>query len=1157
MTAPGRRTHARQRGAKIVLGVWRRCVVCLCVDSPHALLRPTRRLLPLLLVAAGLLCPAPGFSADRTPAKKSLDLPADNADRTLKKFSDQTGVEVIFATGTAVDVKTNAVKGDYAPLDAVRLLLAGTGLSASEDQATGAVMVNRSDGVQRTGAISGRILNATNGNYLEKARVRVEGTSLETLTDSSGYYQLTRAPVGPAKVTVFFTGLVSKTTVIEVAAGKITQLDVNLTNVARAADPADRTVKLEEFVVSASKEMDAAAIAINEQRFAPNIMTVVAADEFGFIAEGNVGEFMKFLPGVTMDVGDSGDANTISINGVPAGNVPVTIGGFDLASAAGGGTGREVHLDQVSLNSIARIEVAYTPTPETSGSALAGSVNMVPRSAFERSKPVFRASAFMMMRDDERSFSKTPGPDRYPERKIYPGFEFSYIVPVNKRFGFTVSGGSTANYTTEDIVLNEWRGSGLPTTGLTAATVATQYPDTTPDRPYLTNFKVDLNTKLTKRHSIGATADFKIGAYNTFSFSFQYANFDAKTNGRRLTFAINRVDPGAFTPTSTTGTGILTKAGGDFSRNGTTYMPSLTYRHNGPVWKMEAGAGLSHATSHVRDVSKGFFDFTPINRRNVRISFKDIFYLRPREITVTDATSGAPVDPYAIGEYSIGSGNQQETDGADTKRTAFANLGRDFYGRVPASLKAGLDFRQSMRDNRRPNRTFVFVGADGRGGTADDSASVILDESISTKAMPYGFPRTEWASTWEMYELYKAHPGYFTVNEVAAHNSTSAQSKHAEEIISSAYLRGDLQFFDRRLKLVGGIRAEQTNIKAEGRLIDPTLNFQRNAAGAVIKGSNNQPLLIEPTGSLAAVQRTSIDRGLHGEKEYLRWFPSINASFNVTESFIARGGYYESVGRPNFAQYAGALSLPDTENAPSAGNRISVNNVGIKAWSAKTVKFTLEYYLQRVGMVSVGVFRRDFENFFGSTRFQATSEFLDLYGLDSDIYGAYDVQTEYNLTDRVRMSGVEFRYKQALTFLPEWARGVQVFANASGQRATGAGADNFAGYVPRAYSWGASLSREKYQLRANWNYRGRDRNSRIQGRGIEEGTYNWDSKRLYLDLSSEYSLSKRFALFASFRNVGAAGTDIERAGPSTPAHAQLRLREEWDSLWTFGVKGSF
>ncbi|MBI5769578.1 MAG: carboxypeptidase regulatory-like domain-containing protein [Verrucomicrobia bacterium] len=1010
------------------------------------------------------------------------------------------------------------------------------------------------------GTIAGRVSNLSTGVYLEKARITVEGTALETFTDAAGYYRLAQVPAGTAKVKAFFTGLVAHAGEITVPAGGTAQHDIGLEVYrGRAGAAAGATVKLDQYVVTASKEMDGAAIAINEQRFAPNIVTVVAADEFGSMAEGNVAEFMKFLPGVTMDVGESGDANSVSINGVPAANVPITVGGFDLASANqffGTGTGREVNLDQVSLNSIARIEVAYTPTPEVTGSALAGSVNMVPRSAFERSRPVFTTSAFLMMRDSEKTLRKTPGPGRTPTRKIHPGFDFSYIVPVNKRFGFTVSGGRSTNFTTEDIVVRDWRAAALPTTGLVAGTAA-QYPDTTPDRPYLSRFSFDLDTKVTTRTSIGTTVDFKLTPSDIVSFSFQYANNTSMTNGRRLNFQIVRVEPGDFTPTSTRGTGSVTVQGGDYTFNGTTYMPGLTYRHNGPVWKAEAGTGLSHATSHIRDVSKGFFNSTIATLNNVKISFEEINYLRPATISVVDTTTGVPVSPYDLSNFSLSTANTQELDGLDTKRSAYANVRRDFYGRLPVSLKAGLDVRQSVRDFRRENRSYSHVGADGRANTADDNAKVILDESISQRIPPFGFPRTQWIDDVEYYDLYRANPSHFTTNDVTAHNNRTANSKYAEEVISSAYLRGDLQFFERRLKLVGGIRAEQTNVKAEGRLLDPTLNYQRDARSQVVSGPTGTPLLIAPAGTLAAAQLTTIDRGLHAEKEYLRWFPSLNASFNLRDNLIARAGHYWSVGRPNFSQYAGALSLPDTERLPSTGNRISVANAGIKAWSAKTTKVTLEYYFERVGLISVGAFRRDFENFFGSTVFQATPEFLSLYSLDPEVYGAYDVATQYNLPSRVRMSGVEFNYKQALTFLPNWARGVQVFANASAQRATGEQASNFDGYVPRTYSWGVSLSREKYKLRANWNYRGRDRNSVVTGRGIEPGTFNWDSKRLYLDLSGEYSLTRNLALFTNLRNVGGRGTDVSRAGPSTPPHAELRVREDWGSLWTFGMKGTF
>jgi hypothetical protein len=182
------------------------------------------------------------------------------------------------------------------------------------------------------------------------------------------------------------------------------------------------------------------------------------------------------------------------------------------------------------------------------------------------------------------------------------------------------------------------------------------------------------------------------------------------------------------------------------------------------------------------------------------------------------------------------------------------------------------------------------------------------------------------------------------------------------------------------------------------------------------------------------------------------------------------------------------------ENPPSSSNRISVNNAGIKAWSAKSAQLRFEYYFQGVGQISIGGFRREIENFFGGVVLRATPQFLALYGLDADEYGDFDVSTQHNLPGMVRMEGVSMNYKQALTFLPHWARGVQVFGNASSQRATGEASDNFAGLVPRTASWGISLAREKYTVRLNWNYRGRNRRGLVAaGSSIEPGTYNWGS----------------------------------------------------------------
>lgn len=92
-----------------------------------------------------LLATAAGRSAEIPPAPKAIDLAADTADRSLRNFSRQTGIEVVFATGTATGVRTNAVKGNYVPLEAARLLLAGTELSVTQDKLSGALMVQRSN----------------------------------------------------------------------------------------------------------------------------------------------------------------------------------------------------------------------------------------------------------------------------------------------------------------------------------------------------------------------------------------------------------------------------------------------------------------------------------------------------------------------------------------------------------------------------------------------------------------------------------------------------------------------------------------------------------------------------------------------------------------------------------------------------------------------------------------------------------------------------------------------------------------------------------------------------------------------------------------------------------------------------------------------------
>ena len=104
------------------------------------------RMIAALVLSWGMLLCCPLFGAPViSPAPKHFDLPVESADISLKRFSEQSGVDVIFATKIAVGVKVNAVKGEYPSMEAITRLLANTGLVPVCDETNGALIVSRTN----------------------------------------------------------------------------------------------------------------------------------------------------------------------------------------------------------------------------------------------------------------------------------------------------------------------------------------------------------------------------------------------------------------------------------------------------------------------------------------------------------------------------------------------------------------------------------------------------------------------------------------------------------------------------------------------------------------------------------------------------------------------------------------------------------------------------------------------------------------------------------------------------------------------------------------------------------------------------------------------------------------------------------------------------
>jgi hypothetical protein len=77
-------------------------------------------------------------------AERHFDIPAGPAEASFRTFSEQAAVELVFSVDKVAGEVTKAVKGNYAPLDALQRMLAGTVLVAFEDARTGALAIGRS-----------------------------------------------------------------------------------------------------------------------------------------------------------------------------------------------------------------------------------------------------------------------------------------------------------------------------------------------------------------------------------------------------------------------------------------------------------------------------------------------------------------------------------------------------------------------------------------------------------------------------------------------------------------------------------------------------------------------------------------------------------------------------------------------------------------------------------------------------------------------------------------------------------------------------------------------------------------------------------------------------------------------------------------------------
>src|SRR5688572_25766604 len=272
------------------------------------------------------------------------------------------------------------------------------------------------------GIVRGRVMNAATGDYLPGAIVSVVGTDITVTTDFGGNFRLPRVPAGQQQLRVEYTGLDPQTMPVSVEAGQPRDLgEIGLTS---------EVYQLQKVVVAGLRE--GTALAITQQRLSENVRNVVAADTFGNISDGNPGDLLQYMPGVSAEyVGN--EVRTIQIRGMPPEAGSVTMDGTRMASSQSANLGREFEYETASLGNIETIELNKALLPDMEADAVSGSVNLRTKSPLDGSPERRIAFNIGITLDPENN---VPG---YSDRGMSGSLRYSEVFGKKRNLGAVFS----------------------------------------------------------------------------------------------------------------------------------------------------------------------------------------------------------------------------------------------------------------------------------------------------------------------------------------------------------------------------------------------------------------------------------------------------------------------------------------------------------------------------------------------------------------------------------------------------------------------------------------------------------------------------------------------------------------------------------------------
>ena len=775
-------------------------------------------------------------------------------------------------------------------------------------------------GFSQNGNIQG-IITDDNGITVPGATVLIEQLKKGAVSDFDGKFTIVDVPEGSFTLLIQYLGYADYEEDVVLKASETVSVNIVL---------ASKNTELSEVQIT-GYSIGGQARALNTQKNKTNITNIVSTDQIGKFPDANIGDAVKRIPGITMQV-DQGEARNIIVRGLSPQLNSVTLNGSRIPSAEG--DNRNVQMDLIPADMIQTIEVNKAVTPDMDADALGGSVNLITRTAPQG----FRLSA-----------TAGSGVNYITDKRIINGSLLVGDRSNDGKFGWMLSASFNDNDFGSDNIEAEWEdefeyNANDDEDNLVEVDV----------NPYAKVFEIREYLVQRIRRSFSANLDYNFNDNNNIYFKSIYNWRDDRENRFRLEHEIldgEDIEPGDFT---VDGSGNLTsfpveakrqsKGGIDNSRNKNRRLEDqrmFNFSLGGDhlVNTLQINWMASFAKASEERLNERYLEY----ESEYAINFNnDSEYPLYTPVNATDAA----YNNFEFGELTE---ENQYTEEEDFNVFINFKLPLDLFNKEDGFLKFGA--RARLKNKNRDNSFSEFSPESaafdllGTIPTRDYSDSDFL---AGSQYLVGSFATQEFI-------------GSLNLNDEAQFEGEDLPEEYltanfdVDENVYAGYAMTNQKLSD-KLSMLFGVRLEHTKISSLGHEV-----------------------IFDEDGDYAGTN------ALKDENSYTNILPGLHLKYDLTDKTVLRFAWTNTIARPN---YVDLVPYQETNNEDE---EIYLGNSELEPTTSMNFDVMAEHYFKSVGIISGGLFYKDIQDFIYTNQSEDTNGYEVYQPLNGDgatVFGA-------------------------------------------------------------------------------------------------------------------------------------------------------------------------